>query len=60
MYGVFGLATFANSHMHTIIVPEVRFHTESIGTSPVKTTRKTTKLFKFLQGPTQLEHSMRS
>ena len=50
MYGFFGLAPFANLHMHKIIVPEACFHAESIGTSPVRTARKTAKLFKFSQG----------
>ena len=49
MYGVFSLATFANSHTHKTIVLEVRFHDESFGTSPVKIAR----IFKSLQGPTQ-------
>ena len=50
MYGVLGLATFVNSHTHKIIVSEVHFHAESIGTSPVRIARKMAKLFKFLQG----------
>ena len=49
MYGVFHLAIFANSHKHKFIVPEARFHADSIGTSPVIIARKTAKLFKFLQ-----------
>ena len=58
VYGVFSLATFANSHMHKIILPEAHFHAESIGTSPVKIARKTAKLFKFLQGPTQRKRTV--
>ena len=55
---VLGLATFANSHTHKIIVPKARFHAESIGTSPVRIACKMTKLFKFLQGPTQRERTI--
>ena len=58
MYGVFSLATFANLHMHKIMVPEAHFHTESIGTSPVRIAHKTVKLLKFRQGPTQREHTI--
>ena len=35
------------------IVPEVHFHAESIGPSPVVITRKMAKLFKFLHSQTQ-------
>ena len=58
MYGVFGLATFANSHRHRIIVLEAHFHAESIGTSSIKIACKTAKSFKFLQGPTQRERTI--
>ena len=58
MNGVFSLATIANSHTHKIIVQEACFHTESLGTIPVKIAHKTAKLFKFLQRPTQLERTV--
>ena len=49
---------FTHSHMHKFIGPEVHFDAESIGASPVKITCKTAKLFTFLQGPTQCEHTI--
>ena len=58
MYGVFCLATFANSHTHKFIIPEAHFDAESIGASAVKIARKTAKLFKFLQVPTQRERTI--
>ena len=38
-------------------MPEACFHAELIGTSPVRIACKIVKLFKFLQGPTQREHT---
>ena len=58
MYVVFGLATSANLHTHKTIAPEVYSHTESIGASLVGAEHKTVKLFKFLKGPTQCEHTI--
>ena len=38
-----------------LIVPEARFHAESIGASPLIIARKTARLFKFLQLHSQRE-----
>ena len=49
----FSVSLLLQTHTCTkFIVPEVHFHNESIGTSPVVIARKTAKLFKFLDSPT--------
>ena len=38
------------SYTHQIMFPEVHFHAELIGASPVKIVYKMTKLFEFFEG----------
>ena len=50
---VFCFATFANSYMYKLIVPEAHFYADMIGASPTVIACKMAKLFKFLYSPTQ-------